>query len=353
MTVPMRGPADRPLGNADDTGAPIAFLGMSPEFVPLLFDDAAVARLSTLVRVDLNTVLRGPARDWSHPSLRETEVLLTCWGAPRLDAPAFAALPRLRAVIHAAGSVKAIVTDECRRRGIRVSTGAAVNALPVAEYTVAMILLANKRTLWMARRYRELRSAWRSSEIPLDIGNYQRTVGIVGASRIGRRVIELLRPFDLHVLLADPYVDAQEAAVLGVDLVDLDALCERSDVVSLHAPALPGTRAMMDARRLAAMRDGATLINTARGTLIENAALVRELRTGRIHAVLDTADPGILLAESPLYELPNVLLTPHIAGSLGNELRRMGRSAIDELARYTSGQPFAFEVRYADLERSA
>lgn len=353
MTVPLREPADQPLRDADGAGPPVAVLAMSPEFVPLLFDEAAVERLSTLARVDLNTVLRGSARDWSHPSLLETEVLLTCWGAPRLDASALAALPRLRTVIHAAGTVKAMVTDECRRRGIRVSSGAAANALPVAEHTVAMILLANKRTLWMARRYRELRSAWRSSEIPRDIGNYHKTVGIVGASRIGRRVIELLRPFDLYVLLSDPYVDAQEARRLGVELVDLDALCERSDVVSLHAPALPGTKAMMNGPRLAAMRDGATLINTARGMLIDNTALMRELRTGRINAVLDTADPEILHDESPLYELPNVVLTPHIAGSLGNELRRMGRSALDELARYASGEPFAFEVRYADLERSA
>ena len=352
MTAPMRESSDQ-FGDTDGAGPPVAFLGMSPQWVPLLFDEVAAARLSTLARIDLNTVLHGAARDWSHPLLSETEVLLTCWGAPRLDASALAALPRLRAVIHAAGSVKAIVTDECRDRGIRVSSGAAANALPVAEYTVAMILLANKGALWMARRYRELRSAWRSSEIPHDIGNYHKTVGIVGASRIGRRVIELLRPFDLHVLLADPYVNAQEARPLGVELVGLDELCERSDVVSLHAPALPGTRAMIDGSRLAAMRDGATLINTARGMLIDNAALMRELRTGRINAVLDTADPEILFEESPLYELPNVLLTPHVAGSLGNELRRMGLSALDELARHASGEPFAFEVRYADLERSA
>lgn len=353
MTVPMRESADQPFSDANGTGPPVVLLGMSPEFVPRLFDEAAMVRLSTLARIDPDTVLRGPSQDWSHPSLGQTEVLLTCWGAPRLDASALALLPRLRAVIHAAGTVKAIVTDECRRRGIRVSSGAAANALPVAEYTVAMILLANKRTLWMARRFGELRSAWRSSEIPRDIGNYHKTVGIVGASRIGRRVIELLRPFDLHVLLADPYVNAQGAERLGVELVGLDALCERCDVVSLHAPALPGTRAMMDGTRLAAMRDGATLINTARGALIDNGALMRELCSGRINAVLDTADPEILLDESPLYELPNVVLTPHVAGSLGNELRRMGRSALDELARYASGEPFAFEVRYADLDRSA
>ena len=354
MTRPRSEPESQPFGGvAADAGPPVTFLGMAPELFPRLFDEAAAARLTALARIDLSRVLYGPAQGWSYPSLGDTEVLLTCWGAPRLDASALAALPRLRAVIHAAGTVKNIVTEECRRRGIRVSSAAAANALPVAEHTVAMILLANKGTLWMARRYQALRSTWRSTDIPPDIGNYHKTVGIVGASWIGRRVIELLRPFDLDVLLSDPYVDAPEAQRLGVELVDLNELCARSDVVSLHAPALPGTREMMDASRLAAMRDGATLINTARGMLIDNAALMDELRTGRLYAVLDTVDPEILLDESLLYELPNVLLTPHIAGSQGNELRRLGWSALDELARYVSGAPFAFEVRYADLERSA
>ncbi|GIH14913.1 hydroxyacid dehydrogenase [Rugosimonospora africana] len=351
MTTGTRESADDAARDAEPSRRPATVLAMAPEFVPALFDTEARKRLRTFASIDPDTVVHGPIH--AEAGLAETEVLLTCWGAPRLDGATLAALPRLRAVIHAAGSVKGIVTDACRAAGIQVSSAAAMNAVPVAEHTVAMILLSNKRTLWLARRYSELRGAWHASEIPHDIGNYGTTVGIVGASWIGRRVIELLRPYDLHVLLADPYLQADQARRLGVELVDLDELCRRSHIVSLHAPALPSTRHLLDASRLAAMGTGTTVINTARGTLIDTAALTREVASGRLYAVLDHTDPRILPDDSPLYDSPNVLLTPHIAGSHGNELRRLGRSAVDELIRYATGEPFAYPVRYADLERSA
>jgi phosphoglycerate dehydrogenase-like enzyme len=185
------------------------------------------------------------------------------------------------------------------------------------------------------------------------VGNFGKTVGIVGASRIGRRVIELLRPFQLDVLVSDPYLDADAARRLGVDRRELDELLAASDVVSLHAPALPSTRHMIDARRLALLRDGATLINTARGSLVDQDALVAELASGRIDAVLDVTEPEVLPPDSPLYELPNVVLTPHIAGALGVELRRLGDAAIDEIERYAAGEPFAHQVTAGDLDRIA
>ena len=140
---------------------------------------------------------------------------------------------------------------------------------------------------------------------------------------------------------------------MGVELVDLDALCARSDVVSLHAPALPSTRQMIGAERLARMRAGATLINTARGALVDHDALIRELTSGRLCAILDHTTPEILPDDSPLYELPNVLVTPHIAGSLGTELHRMGDSAVREVVRFVSGRPFHHPIGYDELEHSA
>ncbi len=178
-------------------------------------------------------------------------------------------------------------------------------------------------------------------------------MGIIGASRIGRRVIELLRPFDLDVLLYDPYAAPQEAAALGVEPVSLDDLCARSSVVSVHAPQLPATHHMISTRQLAAMPAGATLINTARGSLVDENALLPELASGRLNAVLDVTDPELPPPDSPLYDLPNVLLTPHIAGSLGGELHRMADQALDELERYAQGLPFADPVRPESLRHSA
>ena len=151
------------------------------------------------------------------------------------------------------------------------------------------------------------------------------------------------------MLVYDPYLTED----LGAQPRELDALLAESDVVSLHAPALPSTRHMLDARRLALLRDGAVVINTARGALIDHEALIAELRGGRLSAILDVTEPEPLPPDSPLYELPNVILTPHIAGALGTEVVRLGDAAIDELARYAAGEPFLHPLTAADLDRVA
>lgn len=336
---------------------PRTLLAMAPGLRSRLLDADAVRRLREVADVEPKFVLQDCAGPRAAAALARAEVLLTCWGAPAVDARALAAAPRLRAVVHAAGSVKEIVTEACWERGIVVSSAARANSLPVAEYTVAMILLSNKHVLRLREEYRAARGRqrdWRDRHQGHGgIGNYRRRVGIVGASRIGRRVIELLAPYDLEIALYDPYMSQEQAAGLGVRAAGLDELCRTCDVVSLHAPALPETRAMIDRRRLALMRDGATLINTARGSLVDGPALTAELTAGRLQAVIDVTEPEVLPADSPLYDLPNVLLTPHIAGSLGNELHRMAHSAIEEIARYGAGLPFAHAVRREDLHRSA
>ncbi|WP_432004201.1 hydroxyacid dehydrogenase [Streptomyces sioyaensis] len=343
------GPVEKPPAR------PALLLSMAPGLADRLLDARHRARLVALARTDPHLV----AHDLADPTpavaaaLADAEVLLTCWGAPPLTSAVLAAAPRLRAVIHAAGSVRHHITDACWERGIAVSSAAGANALPVAEYTLAAILFANKRVLHSAHRYRDLRAPHDWQHELAGAGNHHRTVGVLGASRIGRRVIELLRPFDLRVLLYDPYVDAAEAARLGVTPVPLDDLCAGSDLVTVHAPELPATRHLLGAPELALMPDGATLINTARGSLVDPAALLPELLSGRLHAVLDVTEPELPPPDSPLWDLPNVLLTPHIAGSLGGELHRMADRALDEVARFAAGLPFAAPVLPASRDRSA
>ncbi|MGW7579273.1 hydroxyacid dehydrogenase [Streptomyces sp. NPDC054765] len=334
---------------------PTLLLSMGPGIAERLLDARHHTRLTALARTDPRLV----AHDLATPTpevaaaLAGAEVLLTCWGAPPLTGRVLAAAPRLRAVVHAAGSVKHHLTDACWERGIAVTSAADANALPVAEYTLAAILFANKRVLHSAHRYRGLRTPHDWHRELATAGNYRRTIGVIGASRIGRRVIELLRPFDLRVLLYDPYVDAAEAARLGVTPAPLDALCAGSDVVTVHAPQLPATRHLLGARELALLPDGATLVNTARGSLVDGTALLAELVTGRLQAVLDVTEPELPPSDSPLYELPNVLLTPHVAGSLGTELHRLADHALDELERYARGRPFTGRVRPEHLHHSA
>lgn len=332
---------------------PRALLAMHADLATKLIDDETMRRLTALADLDPALVVDDFGTPAAATALREAEVIVSCWGCPPLTDDILDLAPRLRAVIHAAGSVKHHITDACWRRGIDVTSAAWANALPVAEYTVAFVLLAGKDLLRIRDDYRHRRTGhdWQAAYAPA--GNYRRTVGVVGASRIGRRVLELLLPHDLQLLVHDPYLLPGEAERLGARAVDLDELCLRSDVVSVHAPELPATRHLMSRERLAAMRTGATLINTSRGSLVDQRALTEELVSGRLDAVLDVTVPEVLPADSPLYGLPNVVLTPHIAGSLGNELHRMAAAAADELQRYVDGQPFAHPVSAEEWERSA
>ncbi|MCX2947434.1 hydroxyacid dehydrogenase [Lentzea sp. NEAU-D7] len=276
----------------------------------------------------------------------DVDLLVTGWGCPPITAEVLARLPRLKAIVHTAGSVRGFVTDACWERGIAVSSAAQANALPVAEYTVAMILLSGKRVLERARDYRETR---RMSVygVPASVGNFGATVGILSASMVGRRVIELLAPYDFHVLVHDPFA----TEVDGAASVGLTELFGRSDVVSVHTPLLPETTGLVSRELLALLRDDAVLINTARGAVVDQDALADE--AGRIRAVLDVTDPEVLPADHPLWHKDNVLITPHLAGSQGNEWGRLGRHAVDEVRRWIAGEAFATPVPADRRERIA
>jgi phosphoglycerate dehydrogenase-like enzyme len=325
---------------------------MDPVHLPLLFPSPLMARLRRTAAIDPGLVVRDFAAPETAVALADAEVLITGWGCPHLDADALAAAPRLRTVLHAAGSVRSLVGEALWERGVTVSSAVTGNALPVAEYTLAMILLAGKDTFAQRERFRNTHTYPTPAETA-PIGNLGRRIGVIGASRVGRRLLELLRPYDFEVLLHDPYVSVTEAAALGTELLPLDDLLSRSDIVSLHAPDIPETQRMLDRGRLALIRDGGVLINTSRGALIDHDALTDELLSGRLTAILDVTEPEPLPPTSPLYKLPNVFLTPHIAGSLGNELARLGAIVVDELERLAAGLPPAHEVRHADLTRVA
>ena len=330
---------------------PPALLAMeSPQLAVDLFGARARQDLDRIV--DLHGEVLTPRAAALPASTADIEILITGWGAPRLDEATLAHWPRLRAVVHAAGSVKRLVTPAVWERGIRVSSAAGANAVPVAEYTLAAILLSANDALRSARDF-SLAQDMVAARPRGDVGAFGITVGVIGASRIGRRVLELLRHFDVDCLLFDPSLTDAEAAALGAQLVSLPELLARSRVVTIHAPALPETYRMIGRAELALMSDGATLINTARGSLVDTDALVDELRADRLRAVLDVSDPEPLPHGHPLFSLPGATLTPHIAGSIGNELRRIGHHVVAEVERFVRLGALADEVTSPDLARIA
>ncbi|MET8472611.1 hydroxyacid dehydrogenase [Streptomyces sp. NPDC006422] len=318
---------------------------MSPQAAAAVFTPRSMAALTEVCDLAPLPVLDDLTTPRAKELLADVEVLVTGWGCPPLDEAVLAAAPALKAVVHSAGSVRGHVTDACWERGIAVSSAAAANALPVAEYTLAMILLHGKHVLERARDFRRTRERGDWLLTSHEVGNYRRTVGILSASLIGRRVVELLRPFDFEVLLHDPYVSDADVAELGVERVSLPELFTRSDLLSVHTPLLPATVGLVSRELLSSMRPGATLINTARGAVVDQDALTDVVRAGRIRAVLDVTDPEVLPADHPLWDCPNALITPHLAGSQGSEWQRLADTAVGEVARWAAGDGFDHPVR--------
>lgn len=318
---------------------------MSAEVFDLLFDPSRLARLRSLSSA--------PSLHLDEGAVEDTEILLTSWGAPRLDAALLDRMPRLRAVAHAAGSVQWLVSEALWERGILVTSAADANAIPVAEYAFASIVLSFKRAFVHMRNPTEV-VGWSDLISSPQYGSLGRTVGVVGFSRIGRRVVRMLRQLeDVRILVADPFMSPEVVAAAGATLVPLESMLGQVDVLSLHAPALPETHHMIGRAELAALRDGATVINTARGWILDHEALLDECAAGRLDAVLDVTDPDPLPPDSPLRLLPNVALTPHIAGSMGTEVRRLADSALDDVETLVLGGRPANLIARRDLELSA
>lgn len=277
-------------------------------------------------------------------AVKDAVVVITGWGSPNFGAPILAQAPRLKLLAHAAGTVKPFVSDALFDRGIRVITAAAANATPVAEFTVAMMVAMLKQIPWVADAFRRGDRAEqdRRRDVVRELRDMQ--IGLIGASRVGREVIRLLKPYPrLRIRMYDPYLKPQQAKDLGVELSSLEDVC-RCTVVSPHAPNIPETHHMMNARTLALIPDHGLFINTSRGALVDEAALVAEVRRRPIYVSLDVTDPEPPAPDSPLRGEANIILTPHIAGAIATARADLGKLAIDEVLRFLAGRPLEHEV---------
>jgi len=279
----------------------------------------------------------------ANPAILEPcEVIFSGWGAPCMDAAFLKAAPTLRAVFYGAGSVKGMVTDALWERGVVVTSSWGANGIPVTEYALSQILFSLKlgwRYAAAVRREGRYPTRW---SVP---GAYGSTVAIISLGMIGRLLCERLRPFDLKLIAYDPFASAAAATALGVRLCPLAECFAQADVVSLHTPWLPETEKMIRGEHFRAMKQDATFINTARGAVVDEPAMIEVLQARPdLTAILDVTYPEPPKPGSPLYTLPNVVLTPHIAGSMNAECRRMGRYAVEECRRFLNGESLQWQV---------
>ena len=287
--------------------------------------------------------------------LNDVEVLVTGWGSHVIDHDLRQKMPNLKLIAHLAGTVKNHVPQAIAASGVQLVSAASANARPVAEFTLAHILLHVKGIDDWRRLYRQDRSKVSTRTSPLHnlVGNRGRTIGVVGASRIGRLVIEYVQRHGISVLVHDPFIDEQVIARLGATKVTMDELLQQSDVVSLHQPLLPSTERSFGRAEFEKMRDGALLINTARGKIVDTAALEQAMADGRLCSVIDVTEPEPLNDDSPLWEMNNVKLSPHAAGALGREVSDLTDLVISEIARFSRGELLQHEISVHDWDKVA
>lgn len=286
-------------------------------------------------------------------AFKSTEYIFSTWGMPSLEEKEIAGyFPNLKCVFYAAGSVQ-YFAEPFLKSGIKVFSAWAANAVPVADYTAAQIVLALKGFFASSRLNKISRKEARArfAEYP---GVFDETVGIIGAGMIGKMVIQRLNDLHLKCLVFDPFLPEERAKELNVTKCSLEELFGKSFVVSNHLANNEQTRGMLDYKLFSLMRRNAAFINTGRGAQVVEADLVKLLEERPdITAILDVTDPEPPVEGHAFYKLENCILTPHIAGSSGNEVHRMAEYMAEEYRKYLSGEPTSYEVSLAMLKTMA
>jgi phosphoglycerate dehydrogenase-like enzyme len=274
--------------------------------------------------------------------LGEVEVIFATWGMMNFTDAQIARLPKLKAVFYAAGNVKAFAPALLKHNIVLVSAWA-INAIPPSEMCFAQILLSLRGYFRSVRQYRAMKTqAAKTFPKP---GVNGETVGLIGLGHIGARLAGLLRSVTLKVIAHDPFLTPERAQELHVESVSLPELFKRAYIVSNHIPDLEWTRGTLNAALFQTMREGATFINTGRGAQVVEADLIAVMRARPdLTALLDVTWPEPPEADSALWQLPNIVISPHIGGTNGDEVVRLADCALAEFEAWRDGRTLHYQV---------
>ena len=337
----------------DETANPKVLVLPGPTLYRRLFFPDVDAQLRSFADVTFNE----SDENWTSERLaREIgpyDGLVTCWGSPSITPDVLDASPNVKVIAHSAGSVKHIVKEHVLERGIKVSSAAIAMALAVAEFALTLTFLGLRPVHefdFGMRRDGRLSGPHDTFEPGQEIAASR--IGVVGAGMVEQLYIQKAKALGADVCVYDPYLSDPATAELEVTKLELDDLFQTCPIIVIHALTTPETRHMIGAPQLALLPDNGYLINTARSWVVDQDALLAELQSGRIRAALDVFDEEPLPLDHPFRTLPNVLLTPHIAGATVQTSRRQGECAVRDLENAFAGRPLAHEVtldRYAIL----
>lgn len=318
------------------------FLCGSESNISYVYGPSQMERLAEATGIDSHVYTLEEAK--KSECVRDAEVIFSTWGMPRIEYEEIPAIfPKLRAVFYGAGSVQAFA-EPFIRRGIAVFSAWQANAVPVAEYTLAQILLASKGYFAVQAMCRTDRAA----SVVLHkkyTGMYDINVGLLGLGAVGAAVAKLLKGFNCRVLAYDPFASDEKLEALGTVRASMEQIFAECDIVSNHLANLPATKGIIRREHIMSMKSNATFINTGRGPQLNEKDLYDKLaQCPEVTALLDVLTNEGESDTNPLNSLPNCFITPHIAGSMGNEVRRMAEYMIDEFLRWQKGEKTEWRV---------
>lgn len=329
---------------------PRTLIAIARHWFPTVLSAHDLARLREMTEVLHDDPPAAITKEFLIQNLPSADIVLTSWDTALLDADVIAAAPHLKFIGHAAGSVRPVVSEAVWQNNIRVMSAASAISYGVAEFCLGLILTTTKRVFWLAQGVRQGQWMEAASSFGGLFELYQQKVGVIGAGHIGKHLIRLLRNFDCQILAYDPFLTAEQAAELGCVKADtLEELFCQCRVVSLNAPTNEGTRHMLRGHHFAALPRGAVFLNTAGGTQIHEEEFLAELRKGRFVACIDRCLEEPCTLDHAYRTLPNVILTPHIAGVAAENRLRIGTYVVDEITRWINNQPLQHEVTKALL----
>ncbi len=289
--------------------------------------------------------------DYVHEFVKGSEVIITSWSSPKISKEILDLCPDLKLVLHAAGSIKPIMSDEYLAKKIPISNSACAIGEGVAETALGFALSACKGFYQLNAN--TSKGLWEHSRDLIVKDFYDIKVGVISGGFVGRHMVKLLKNFHVDILMYDPILSKEQIEEIGATKVELNELMAESDVVTIHAPSIPATDNMINKDNLALMKEGAVLINTSRGSVINEADLIAELHRHRIFACIDVTNPEPPLADNELRFMDNVVLTPHIAGTVTNGLKRIALHVCEELERFNRGEKLKAGVNLDNLSQLA
>ncbi len=322
---------------------------LNPGTRNMVFNQKCLKRLENSGEVVINE--GGTDFESVAPIIKDADVVVTSWGNNPIDEQYLELCPNLKLLIHAAGSVKPVVSDALWKKGVRVTASANVLSMGVSETALGFTIAASKN--FFAHNDNIHNGGWAEGKENIR-ELYDLTIGVIGGGWAGRHYIELMQAFDVDILLYDPFITEERANELGVRKADLETVLKESDIISIHAPQIPETYHMFNSETLKLMKKDAVLINTARGTIIDEAALYEHMLAGNLkYACLDVTDPEPPAVDNPLRTLKNCIMTPHLAGLANNGLKKIGQHVCEELELYLATGNLETEVTEEMLARMA